>query len=37
MGSYMDTGMASTAEHSTCYIAPDAAEEALEDLAAVFK
>jgi hypothetical protein len=37
MGSYMDARIASSAEHSTCYEAPDVAGEETEDLAAVFK
>ena len=37
MGSYMDARIASSAEHSTHYVTPDAAGEETEDLAAVFK
>ena len=37
MDSYMDARIASSAEHSTRYVAPDAAGEETEDLAAVFK
>ena len=37
MGNYMDTRIASYAEHLTGYIAPDAAGEETGDLSVVFK